>query len=138
MADILIIDDDAMFSALLGDLLQSFGHQSVLAAGGAEALGLIQSGRRPDLILVDLRMERMDGLGAIEAIRSAYPDLRAGIVMLTAATDDETAAGARQRGAIGFLSKPVRIDQLQAQIARFLTDAKLVWMDDHHTITRAA
>ena len=138
MAKILIIDDDALFSDLLSDILMSFGHQSFQASGGAEALGMIHAGCAPDLILVDLRMERMDGLGAIDAIRNANPELRAGIVMLTASTCDDVAADARERGAIGFLSKPVRADQLNAQIARFLNDAKLVWMDDHHTITRAA
>lgn len=138
MAKILIVDDDALFSELLAELLGGFGHQTFVATGGEDGVAMIRGGCRPDLVLVDLEMQAMDGFGAIDALSLAHPDMAASFVMLTASTSDEAALEARRHGAIGFLSKPVRPDQLNHQIARFLGDAKLVWLDDHHTVTRAA
>ena len=99
---------------------------------------MLQADCRPDLILVDLQMQHMDGYGTIDALRLVHAELKPAVVMLTAAKSDEAAAAARDHGAIGFLTKPVQPALLQQQLARFLSDARIVWLDDHHTVTRAA
>ena len=138
MAKILIVDDDALFCELLADLLSASGHQPFLATGGTDAVAMLKGGCRPELVLVDLEMEQMDGFGAIDALRVAHLDATPAFVMLTASTSDDAALEARSHGAIGFLSKPILPELLNVHIARFLNDAKLVWLDDHHTVTRAA
>ena len=138
MSRILIIDDDEAFAELLGALASAEGHEVFVAGGARSALDLFRLNLQPDLILVDLQMDRMNGFETIDALKAEPACGRAVIVMLTAASSDETAREARARGAAGFLSKPIQPAVIGQQIARFLQDPRLVWLDDHHTITRAA
>ncbi len=139
MARILLVDDDAVFGELLSEMIGSLGHQVFAAESGAAAVERVRAGCRPHLVLVDLQMEEMDGLKTIDLLREVTGTGEpCALVMLTASTSDEAAAEAMAHGAIGFLSKPVRMEVIGPQIARFLSDPKLVWMDDHHTVTRAA
>lgn len=138
MARILIVDDDAAFGELLSDILGSLGHQAFTAESGEAAVERVRAGCRPDLVLVDLQMLELDGLKTIDLLRVEADGAPCALVMLTASTSDEAAAEARAHGASGFLSKPIRMEVIGPQIARFLGDPKLVWLDDHHTVTRAA
>ncbi len=134
----MIDHDDDLVSEFLADLLSTFGRQAFFASGGLAVVAMIQGGCRPDLVPIDLEMEQMDGFGAIDTVQAAHPDMKASFAMLTANVSDEAAVEGRRHGAVVFLSKPVRADQLNTPIGRFLNDAKLVWLDDHHTVIRAA
>jgi DNA-binding NarL/FixJ family response regulator len=72
------------------------------ASDGAEALQLVRE-LRPDVVLMDIMMPRMDGIAATTAIRQELPDTE--VLALTSALDDETVVGAIRAGAIGYLLK---------------------------------
>jgi DNA-binding NarL/FixJ family response regulator len=72
------------------------------AADGEAAVELVAR-HRPDVVLMDLRMPRMDGVAATRAIRAAHPDTR--VVVLTTFADDDDILTALQAGALGYLTK---------------------------------
>ena len=138
MSRILIIDDDEAFADLLCALVSAEGHEVFTAGSARSAMDLFRLNFEPNLILVDLQMDRMNGFETIDALKAEPACDRSVIVMLTAASSDETARQARAHGAAGFLAKPIQPAVIGQQIARFLQDPRLVWLDDHHTIVRAA
>ncbi len=101
---VLIVDDDALVRAGMKLMLRSASGIEVIgeAADGSEVLGAVDR-HRPDVILLDLRMPRLDGLGALDLIRS-QPSAPAVLVLTTFDTDDAVLRALR-RGAAGFLVK---------------------------------
>ena len=86
--NIVIIDDDKLVAVSLKTILESTGSVNVLAMGscGEEAIGLY-SLLKPDVLLMDIRMNGMSGIEAGEKILAEYPDAR--ILYLTTFSDDE-------------------------------------------------
>jgi len=101
---VLIVDDDALVRAGMKLMLRSASGIEVIgeAADGSEVLGAVDH-HRPDVILLDLRMPRLDGLAALDLIRS-QPSAPAVLVLTTFDTDDAVLRALR-RGAAGFLVK---------------------------------
>ncbi len=88
---------------------------SGVAADGEEVLELVAS-RRPDVVLMDLRMPRLDGVEATRRLAESDPGV--GIVALTTYADDETVIAALQAGARGYLTKDAGAEELLAAIRR--------------------
>jgi DNA-binding NarL/FixJ family response regulator len=84
-----------------------------LAADGAEAVALATE-HRPEVVLMDLRMPRMDGVEATAAIRDA--GLGSRVVVLTTYADDESIIGALSAGAVGYLTKDAGRDDIRRAI----------------------
>jgi NarL family two-component system response regulator YdfI len=101
---ILIADDHRIVRDGLRLILESQEEFALAgeAADGVEAVAMAAE-LRPDVILMDLRMPRMDGIAAIEAIRKQ--DLQAGIVILTTYNEDDLMLRGLRAGALGFLLK---------------------------------
>jgi two-component system NarL family response regulator len=107
---ILLADDNRLFVEGLTDLLEVYGHEVVAtAANGLEAIDRARV-HRPDVILMDLRMPRCDGLEATRAIAAEHPEIR--IVMLTTSDADEHLYAAIASGAFGYLVKSMRGEDL--------------------------
>ncbi len=106
MADVrvLIVDDDALVRAGLGMILSAAPDVSVVgeAADGAEVPGAV-SQHQPDVVLMDIRMPRVDGLSATETLRArpGAPE----VIVLTTFDADEYVLRALRAGASGFLLK---------------------------------
>lgn len=102
--NIVIIDDDQLVALSLQTILESDDNIHVAATGssGAEAVKLYDE-LSPDVLLMDIRMENMNGLEASEAIISAHPDAR--ILLLTTFSDDEYIIKALSLGAKGYILK---------------------------------
>jgi DNA-binding NtrC family response regulator len=73
-------------------------------------------GTRIDLVVTDLRMPRLDGLGLLRELRRDHPDVP--VILITAHGDDVSAAEAAGWGAVAFLQKPIRKDDILAIVAR--------------------
>ena len=102
--NLIIIDDYPFVTGALKILLEANPNITVLASGsnGKEAVSLYRR-HRPDILLMDIRMEEMDGLTASEQILQEYPDAK--ILLLTTFSDDEYIIKALLLGAKGYLLK---------------------------------
>jgi two-component system, NtrC family, response regulator AtoC len=114
---ILVVDDDRNTRDGLQRALQR--HYEVRTAEGAEA-ALAVLAKEPDvaLMLSDLRMPGVDGLGLLKQVKKLYPELLC--VLLTAYGSVETAVDAMRQGAYDFLMKPVDLDHLDMLVSRAL------------------
>jgi two-component system, NtrC family, response regulator AtoC len=114
---ILVVDDDLTFRLSTAELLRQDGHLVVAAASGDDALAILAE-RKVDLILMDLRMPGIDGLGLTEALRKWGEGTP--ILMISGFGTVDAAVQALQLGADDFLTKPVEPDVLTARVASLL------------------
>ncbi len=111
---IVLADDHALFRDGVSSLLQAWGHVVVgHASDGAEAVELVAR-LEPDLVLMDVRMARMNGVEATRAIAATHPATP--IVMLTVSEDEEDLFAAIRAGARGYLLKDLEAAQLRTMI----------------------
>jgi len=116
---ILVVDDEAVMRATLEEFLSGAGFDVATAANGQAALAELQ--RKPvDLMLLDLRMDGLDGLQVIEAAKPIAPDTV--IVMLTAHGTMESAITAMRRGAFDYLLKPCQMPEILEAVQRGLAN----------------
>ena len=106
---VVLIDDDAVFSAVLGRALGARGFIVDTAADGRHAIALIRE-HAPDFAVLDLKLGAENGLVLIPQLLAARPDLR--ILLLTGYASIATAVEAIKRGAHDYLAKPVDADQV--------------------------
>ena len=108
---ILIVDDHGVVRQGLRMYLSLDPELEVVgeAANGAEALRLARE-LEPDVVLMDLLMPVMDGVAATEAIRRELPDVE--VIALTSVLEDSAIYGAMRAGAIGYLLKDTKADEL--------------------------
>jgi DNA-binding NarL/FixJ family response regulator len=85
------------------------------AADGEEALAMVAA-ERPDVVLMDLRMPRLDGIEATRRLALTHPEV--GVVALTTYADDETVVQALQAGARGYLTKDAGAEQIRSAVER--------------------
>ena len=115
-AHILVVDDNATNRMVAQSLVEMFDCTSETAEDGEEAVEAARSGRF-DLILMDIRMPRMDGIAATRAIRAlSGPAGAVPIIALTANADPEDAAGYLVAGMNGVVEKPMKPEQLLAAL----------------------
>ena len=127
---ILVADDHEDNRALLTDLLQPLGFEVTCAADGAQAVDLARH-IRPDLVLLDLRMPKLDGLAAARLIRENVPTMGNPlpvIIGISASAFFEDRQSFLNAGCADFLAKPFREQQILGMIAHHLG---LRWIHDH-------
>ena len=108
---VLLVDDQALFREALATLLEVRTEIQVVgeAANGAEALDRVAA-LRPDVVLMDLHMPVLDGIGATLRLRVEHPEVR--VLALTTFDDDADVFAALRAGAVGYLLKDVSSDRL--------------------------
>jgi DNA-binding NtrC family response regulator len=116
-AKILIVDDEERLRRVLAMLLSDMKVKLSLAADGQEAIETLDRSRH-DLVITDLRMPRLDGMGLIAQIRERWADLP--IIVITAFGSVESAVEAMKAGAIDFVTKPFEEDQIKQAVTRAL------------------
>ena len=105
---ILVVDDDRLVLATLVHGLAQAGYQVIDADNGNDAI-LLAREHRPDLALLDIRMEGMSGFDVAETLRDKY---RIPFMFLSAFSDDATVAQVKALGAVAYLVKPLDIRQI--------------------------
>jgi DNA-binding NarL/FixJ family response regulator len=115
MITIVIADDQALFREGLRTLLSIRPDMDVVgeAANGEEAVALVEA-LRPNVVLMDLRMPRVDGIQATARIRERWPEIP--VLVLTTFDDDANLFGALKAGAAGYLLKDVSSETLISAI----------------------
>ena len=112
---IVIADDHEDLRVMVRRALVKSGHEVFEAAGGSEALALIQR-EKPDLVLLDLMMPPPGGLAVLESLRSRAETRSLPVIVLTGEGDEESARICFELGATDFLGKPFSLPQLDARI----------------------
>jgi DNA-binding response OmpR family regulator len=115
MGKLLVIEDDFSLRDLLRVHLSALGHHVRVAADAAEAIRTILV-QTPDLILLDINMPYLNGFELLEALRGDELTQAVPVIVLTARSDDESYARARQLGATYYITKPVQLDDLISAI----------------------
>jgi CheY-like chemotaxis protein len=135
MAHALVIDDSKTDQVLAGRLLETRLDMTVdCADDGAAALELIAR-QTPDVIVTDMRMPRVDGLGVVEAVRRDHPKVP--VILMTAHGSEELAAEALRKGAAGYVPKRLLSRDLEPTVKRALAIAGLR-KHQQHAIERLA
>ena len=110
MPRILVVDDEPEAIELLQEFLVVKGYEVLTASSGEEAVQKVKE-ERPHLILLDVRMPKMNGLDALKRVREI--DQEVGVIMVTAVNEEETGRQALQLGAFDYITKPLDLKYLE-------------------------
>lgn len=116
-AQILVADDESDFRMILQSFLVSEGHTVTTAEDGADAINKLHE-RSFDLVLLDIRMPRVDGVEVLQFIKQQYIDTQ--VIILTAVNDVRIAVECMKLGAFHFLTKPYSVEELHSLVNRAL------------------
>jgi putative nucleotidyltransferase with HDIG domain len=120
---ILVVDDEEAIREIVSSMLTFAGYSCLQAASGMEALAVLNSGEEFELMLSDLMMAELDGIGLLERTKERFPDMP--VVMVTAVHEISVALAALRNGAYDYLLKPFERDQLLATVGRALENRRL-------------
>ncbi len=117
---VLIVDDDPVQRRLLEAMVRRFGYEPLVAASGQEALDLLNSaeGERIDVVVLDLVMPQLDGIGMLARLREM--EIETPVIVQTAHGSIEAVVSAMRAGALDFVVKPVGAERLQVSIKNAL------------------
>jgi DNA-binding NarL/FixJ family response regulator len=135
---VLLADDQRLVRESLGTLLGLLPGIDLIASAsdGEEAVALAEE-HRPDVVLMDLRMPRVDGIEATRRLREREPNVR--VIALTTYADDESVLGALRAGARGYLTKDASSEDIRNAILTVAKgDAALDPSVQHHVVAALA
>lgn len=114
---VLIVDDEADARELMSWALQEAGADVVVASDGIEALGLLNADR-PDVVLTDVHMPRMDGFSLLDAMRERLVGMFPPTIAISARASADDAERAKRAGFVAHLTKPIDLNVLVETIDR--------------------
>ena len=120
---ILVVDDEKQICEIITSMLMAANYECREAGSGLEALALLESGELFDLMLSNLLMPDLGGIGLLERTTDKYPDMS--VVMVTGVHDVSMALTAMRNGAFDYLMKPFERQQLVAVVRRALDDRRM-------------
>ena len=116
-ARILVVDDDKEFADLLVEHLSNLGYSAAVAYSGREGLSRFENGDF-QLVITDLKMPEMDGMELLEAVKAR--DSRVVVMVITGYGTIESAVKAIKNGAYDYITKPIKMEELEVIIDRAL------------------
>jgi putative nucleotidyltransferase with HDIG domain len=120
---ILVVDDEDAIREIVCSMLTAANYKTRQASSGLKALAILDAGEEFELMLSDLMMADLDGIGLLERTKEGYPDMP--VVMVTAVHDISVALAAIRNGAYDYLLKPFEREQLLATVRRALENRRL-------------
>lgn len=115
MYKVLIVDDELNMRLVLAAMLKKEGYDITAAADGREALQILKS-NKIDVVVTDLKMPNLDGMGLLNCITEQYPQVP--VIMITAHGTVATAVEALKKGALDYITKPFELDDLKNVISK--------------------
>ncbi len=119
---ILVVDDDEGVRQVLKSTLEEAGYEVTCVDSGEKALARVD--REPcDLVIVDMVLPRLDGLEVLKTVSGLRPDV--GVIMITGYASVETAIKAMKMGAVDYVVKPFRMEEVELVVSRALERSRL-------------
>lgn len=119
MAKILIVDDNEQLNSMLKDVIESWGHEVLLANDGLQALDTVRE-NYPDIILLDVMLPGLSGYEFCSRLKKDSMTAKIAIIMMTALADQESRIHGFKVGADNFLVKPINYDEIKAIMNKLL------------------
>ncbi len=114
-ADILIVEDDPADIGLIAEALENRGHRVLVARDGEE--GAMRAALAcPDLILLDIRLHKMNGIELCQRLKSLALTQSIPVIFMTALSDAQNKIAAFQAGAIDYVTKPLQLEEVIARV----------------------
>jgi len=126
----LVVDDEPVVRRAVTRMLEPQGFACLEAGTGREALEILNGTGELPLIISDLRMPELDGLGFLAEVRRLFPDTA--VVMLSGMAETSVAVECLHLGAADFLTKPVSVSEMHARVARALEKRALVMQNRYY------
>ncbi len=119
---VLVVDDSASVLMIMRVTLELNNFVMETAPDGAAALGKLQAGLLPDLIITDINMPKMDGFSLIEAIKAMPALKRVPVLTMTTESSPERREKVRRLGATGWIVKPITTEKLLSVLKKVLPE----------------
>jgi putative two-component system response regulator len=119
----LIVDDEPALRQLLSHLMGDVGFTCLEAGNGEEALAVLER-QEVSLVLSDLRMPKLDGIGLLAEVRRRWPD--AAVILITGVADVKVAVSVLASGAMDYLTKPVNVREVRLRVAQAMEKRRLI------------
>jgi len=116
MRKILVVDDEHDICDFVSNFLTERGYQVFTALTGEDALAIVKK-ERPELALVDIKMNGMDGIALLKHIKSH--DKNICVIMVTALEDQDSINEATRLGAFDYITKPLELEHLEKTVDKF-------------------
>ena len=118
---VLVVDDEQVLAGAMGDYLSRHGYAVNVKSSGEEALRVVEQ-EPPDIVVLDYRLPRLDGLQVLRRIKENRPEIE--VIILTAHGSVEGAVEAMKAGAFDYLSKPVDLEELRLVVNKALQSVR--------------
>lgn len=119
---LLIVDDEKVAVKNLEHVMKKEGYEVTATQSGANALAHLDK-QQFDVVLTDLRMEKVDGLRILEKCRGNWPDTE--VILITGYATLESAVDAMKQGAFNYIAKPFRLDEVRKVVAEAMEKTRL-------------
>jgi len=119
---LLIVDDEKVAVKNLEHVMKKEGYEVTATQSGANALAHLDR-QQFDVVLTDLRMEKVDGLQILEKCRENWPDTE--VILITGYATLESAVDAMKQGAFNYIAKPFRLDEVRKVVAEAMEKIRL-------------
>jgi ATP-dependent Lon protease len=113
VAKVLVVDDEEIARKNLEHILKKENYTVITAASGAEAIEKMEASDF-DVVLTDIRMEKVDGIQVLEKAKSRYPDSK--VIMITGYASVDSAIETLKKGAFHYIAKPFKIDEIRVTV----------------------
>ncbi len=115
---ILVVDDEKVTRMNLEHVLSKEGYEVNMAEGGTQALEFLKN-RKVDLVITDLKMDKIDGMALLERIKADSPDTE--VIIISGYATVLTAVDAIKRGSFHFIPKPLKLDDIRETVKKALS-----------------
>ena len=136
-AKIMLVDDDVSLAHTLSYILREHGYQVVVSHGGENLLSLVAT-EKPQLLLLDIMMPKVDGLALLERLKEDHRFKDLPVLMLSSMPPEEATVKALGLGAADFIPKPVRAKELFARVEAHLRVGQTLLQAREEARSRAA
>ena len=117
MPKLLIVDDEIDIREFAKNFFKKRNIEVFTSSGGVEAFNIINT-EKPDLVLLDVRMEEMNGVDLLKKLREQNNQVK--VIMVTGVEDEETVNEAHALGIKGYIHKPLVLDELEKVVLKEL------------------